>query len=330
MPLSPRQVRLYDPVNTELAQGYSNDEYVGLNLYPWAEVDVDGGQLIVFGNDMFAPAKSKRNPGDPYARRTTNYSSLKYSLLYDGIEEAIPDEHRQTAETLGIPWAEYAMNMVMNTVLLNLEVEIAALATTLGNYATTNRVTLSGTSQLSHASSAGTLGTLIRTGKEAVRSQIGRYPNVIEVSAKAWSKIQDHPDITDRLKHTSTDSLTTAMFANLYEFQKCVVGKAIKVGDDNITKSDVWGRDIVMSYVNPTALDSNRAGSSAGNPLSRLEPSAGYTYVRRGHPYADPVYRDERCKSDVYGATLHRAPQSVGINASNLLIASYLIKDAVA
>ncbi|VEI47037.1 Uncharacterised protein [Actinobacillus equuli] len=52
--------RLTDPVLTEYALGYHNNEFVGEALLPVAEIPKEGARLPKFGKDAFVTEKDER------------------------------------------------------------------------------------------------------------------------------------------------------------------------------------------------------------------------------------------------------------------------------
>lgn len=324
--MSLKETRVVDPILTTMAQGFMQSELVGMNLLPFAEVLTYGGKIIEFDRAAFQTYNSRRSPGGATKRIQTGYTGDRaFSLILDALEHALPDEQTSESELIGINWSQYAIDACMSGLTLNLEVEQAALLRTAANYATNNKIALSGTSRFNNAAS--TPSAIIRAGKEAVRSAIGVYPNVMEIPAAVLPGLQENPEIKDKLKYTSSESVTPEMLAQMYGFRKVVIGMAI-ADDISGTPTDVWGKDVIMSYVNPAALASNRLNYQTTQQINRFAPATGYTYVMRGHPLAKPKYRDENADAWIYGARLHRQPLLTGVSGG-LINSGYLIQNAV-
>jgi hypothetical protein len=321
-----KETRVIDPILTTMAQGFKQLELVGMNLLPFAEVVTYGGRIIEFDRACFQTYNSRRSPGAATKRIQTGYTSnTAFNLILDALEHALPDEQISEAGQIGINWSQYAMDACMSGLTLNLEVEQAALLRNASNYASNNKIALSGTSRFNNAAS--TPSAVIRAGKEAVRAAIGVYPNVMEIPAAVLPGLQENPEIRDKLKYTSSESITPEMLAQIYGFQKVVVGMAI-ADDITGTPTDVWGKDIIMSYVNPAALGSNRLTYQTTQQINRYAPATGYTYVMQGHPMAKPKYHDDNADAWIFGAKLHRQPVLTGVSGG-LINSGYLIQTAV-
>lgn len=321
------ETRIVDPILTTMAQGYSNAELVGIHLMPFADVIIYGGRILEFDKAAFQTYNSIRSPGAATKRIQVGYESKRsFALELDALESAIPDEQLVDSQYIGTNWPQYAMDACMGGLTLNLEADQAQLLRNPANYATNNKIALSGTSRFNNAASKPS--ATIRAGKEAVRSQIGVYPNVLLIPAVVLPGMQENPEVQDKIKYTSRESVTPEMLASLYGFSKVVIGMAVGADAAGVI-SDIWGKDIIMAYVNPAALASNRLSYQASSAINRFTPSMGYTYVMKGHPLAKPKYYDNNAESHIYGAKLHRAPVLTGVSSNGLITSGYLIQNAV-
>ncbi len=303
--LSPSQVRVINPVLTTVALGYRNPEFIGDYLFPRVPVDIRGGQILQFGKEDFKAYNTRRSPGATTERISFGYLGDPFALVQDSIEVAVPREYQQDAERMpGIDLGSRAVRRSMNVILKQLEIDQAALATTAANYGSSNKVTLSGTSQWSNASSD-PVGAVL-AAKETIRTQIGAYPNVMALGPAPWVALRNNPVVKTRYQYTTPDAITEEMIAKLLELDRVVVGRAITAADDGTT-SDIWGDNAVLAYV-PQAL------------TALEEPAFGYTYTYQGTPYAETPYWDPRAKSWVYGTTMDRVPVLTGITAGYLFI----------
>jgi hypothetical protein len=326
--LAMKDVRIIDPILTNIAQGFNQAPYAGSYLFPNVEVGLRGGQIIQFDKAAFRTYNSKRAPGSNTKRIQTQYGASTYALDNDALEHPLPIEYLEDANFIGINWQTYAMNACMAGITNNLEAEQAAIARLSSNYASSNVVTLSGGSQLSTATAP--FGTVIRGLKEQIRAKIGVYPNLMIIGAIVMPAIQELNEIKARLQYTSTESVTTAMLANFYEFDKVVVGSAISA--DNTPAEglfDVWGDDIILAYVNPAALTQTTINYQLGGNISRFMPSYGYNYIMKGHPFAKPQYWEPNTDSWIFGAKMERKPVLTGIDAGKI-VSGALIKDCLA
>jgi len=301
------QVRIANPILTTHVQGYRHPEYVGYALFPPVPVDAYAGQVIEFGKESFVKYNLRRAPGGPTARVSFGYAGKNYALVQDSAEAGVPVEHQEEAEAVpGLDLGRGAVNVTMRAIQLSLEVDQAALATNDALYGANFKTTLAGATKWSHAD--GKPVTDIRAGADQIRKGTGVRPNTLLLSADAWTAMQLNPQM--KSYYTNSDGpLTLEMAKRVLEVQKIVVGEGIyapAVGADTV---DIWGNNAILAYVaNPSGAETPDMGN----------PSFGYTYVKRGHPFAAEPRWDGGTKSWLYGTTMARAPVLSGITAAFL------------
>ncbi|HEY1505752.1 MAG TPA: hypothetical protein VGF92_15710 [Stellaceae bacterium] len=302
--LSPSQTRVIDPILSNIALGYKNAQLIGETLFPRVPVLVSGGQVLQFGKEAFKQYATRRAWGSDTGRISFGYQGAKYALVEDSIEIPLPRELIRDAQQVpGIDVASIAINMGMDVISLQLERDQAALAVNAANYDGSHKITLSGTSQFSNA--ACDPDPIIDTAREAVRTSIGRYPNVMVLSAVAFKALRRNATLKAHFQYTTAASITEQMIAQYYSFDKVVAAPAV-TSDDAGNFSDIWGNNAIIAYV-------------PQQNVSMINPSYGYTYTMAGHPMVETPYWDPKAKSWVYGTTMERAPQLTGITAGYLL-----------
>lgn len=311
--MTPAQARVIDPILTTAAQGYQNAQFVGGALFPTVPVTQRGGKIITFGREDFRLYATGRTPGSNTKRVQFGHSSGSYALEQHALEGVVPFEDMEEANAVpGIDLGFGAVQQTQDIIALRLEKAQADLATTAGNYAAANKTTLSGTSQWSDfTNNVSNPENDIEVAKEAIRSQIGKRPNVIVMGATVWAKLKQHPKILDRIKYTGRDSATPDMLANLFGVSQVLIGDALYEGDAG-TLADVWGKFVVVAY------------AEVGGIASRGRPTFGYTYHLGGYPAVEQPYQDRNAKSWVYPVTDEVAPVIAGAAGG------YLISAAVA
>ncbi|MBF0445035.1 MAG: major capsid protein [Magnetococcales bacterium] len=304
MPMSSSQVRVIDPVLTEIAQGYRHVEHVGHTLFPKVPVSVSGGQILEFGKESFKLYQSRRAPGSATKRIRFGYLGKSFALVQDALEGQVPREYlRDAAQIPGIDLGGRSVNSTLRALSLTLEYDQAQLATNAANYDSDHKVTLSGTDQWSDGASDPTQD--INTGKEAIRTSVGIYPNTLLLSAQGFNALKNHQSIIDRFKYTSRESVTPEMLASLLDLEQVVVGKAVAFDDDG-NDIDIWGNNAILAYV-PTA------------PSGMEDPSFGYTYTMDGYPLVEKPYYENNAKSWIFPVSYERVPVLTGILSGYLI-----------
>jgi len=300
-PLNQNTARVIDPVLSGIAQGYIHPQRVGNVLFPSIPVPASGGQVIEFGREGFVNYNSRRAPGASVQRIQFGYEGKPYALQNFALDTPVPREFAQDAAAVpGLDLGKRAVNTVMNSLTLTLEIDQAALATDAAHYGTSNKLALTGISCWNSDTSAPMSD--IENAKEQVRATCGVDPNRMVISSKGFRALKHHPKIVERFKYTTAESITTDMLASLFDLEELAVGKATYIDPKtpDAPAKEAWGNFAVLGYVpsQDAAMD---------------QPSFGYTYTLTGHPFVEAPRWDGDCRSWVYGVTYQRAPQLTGI-----------------
>lgn len=313
--LSPTQARLVDPVLTGIAQGYKQLDFIGNLLFPTVQVGQRAGKIITFGREDFMLYASERAPGENTKRVGFGYAGNPFALIDYSLEGALPIETNQETSSpdkgYTIDMARMTMMKTMDIMALRLEYQQAQLARNLANYSSTNKVTLTGTSQWSDYSGTSNPIKDIETAKEAIRAKTGKRPNLLIIPAAVMPVLRQHPVIVDRMKYTTTNVADASFLAGLFGVRNVVMGEGIFANDAGVF-SDIWGKDVILAFTETASL------ASMGTP------TFGYTYQLRGYPLAETPYYDNNAKSWYFPVSRCEAPVIAAQDAG------YLIKNSVA
>ena len=213
-------------------------------------------------------------------------------------------------ETEGVyPLRQYATGVTQDVIALGREKACADLALNEANYETTNKVTLSGTSQFTDPNSD-PIG-VIKTGIRAIKRTTGRKPNVCAISGDVWEVLSEHPKVLEKIKYVSTAVLTPEDFARLVKIDKVIVGEAVY--EESGELKDIWSKSVVLAYVAPPSKEKKQ---------NIYEPSYGYTVRRKNGLYVD-TYTEVGGKLELVRTTDIHKPYIVG------KAAGYLIKGCI-
>lgn len=306
-PVNTRTAAVISPILSNYARGYRNADFVGHLLFPRVPVPNRSMNVLKFGKESFRMLNTRRAPGANKKRVQYGFAADPISLVQDALEGVVPIEHQQEAESVpGVDLGQGAVQMVLDALDLGLEYEIATLARTLGNYAVSNRVTLTGTARWTQ--SASTPAQDVRAGKEVVRRMTGRYPNTIVAGPNAANAAMVHQSVKDQFKYTSSESITTKMLAAYFDVDNFIVGKGVYLPEtaaDTAAATDIWGDDVILAYV---PKDGNYQ-----------VPAYGYTYELSGYPQVQAPYFERANDSWIYPTTTERRPYIVGADAGFLI-----------
>lgn len=297
------KLRVADPVLTNLAIGYSNDQLVGDALMPFVLVDKEGGKIPVFGKEHFKlyaterALRAKSNRIAPEDIGTIDIALDEHDLEY-------PIDYREDAES-AFPLQARATAVVTEGIRLRHEVMVATLAQNPASYPTGNKIALSGTSQFTDVANSDPEG-VITDAKAAVRAKIVREPNTMVIGYAAWMALKKHPKLRAILSDTRQRVLQLNDLRDIFEIPNIYVGRAVTANDAGVV-SDVWGDNIVLAYVPQTDMAQR----------SPYEPSYGYTLRRRGQPVVDT--RTEDGKIELIRNTDIFRPYLLGADAGYLI-----------
>ena len=225
MAMNAGEVRLIDPILTTVAQGYIQPELIGRNIFPGVPVEISGGQVLQFGKEAFQQYNLRRAPGAAIKRIDFGYVGQHYALTEDAVECKVPFEWLRDAAVMpGIDLGTRAVRLGLAVVNLSLELEQAALALNPANYDDNHQIALAGAAKWSNAAADPVMDIL--EYREAIRSSVGIYPNLLTLGPAAWNALRSNPNVIERYKYTSAKSISVDMIAELVEVERVQVGKA--------------------------------------------------------------------------------------------------------
>lgn len=296
------KLRVVDPVLTNLATGYTNEQLVGSVLLPFADVEKEAGKIPLFGKEAFRlylterALRARSNRISPEDIGTADFALDEHDLEY-------PIDYREDAES-AFPLQAHAVHVVSEAIRLRHEKMVADLVQNPATYPTGNKIALSGTSQFTHADSDPE--GVIDDAKAAIRGKIVRDPNTMVIGYSAWRALKRHPKLKAILSDTRPRLVQLADLREIFEIDNIVVGRSVYAGA-NDAFADMWGDNIVLAYV-PAAQ---------GGQRSAYDPSFGYTLRKRGNPTVDT--RTEDGKLELIRNTDIFRPYVLGADAGYLI-----------
>lgn len=261
-----QNLRVVDPVLSNLAIGYTNAELIAEMLFPLARVQKEAGKIPVFNKDHFKLYNTERA-----LRAKSNVMQPGDRTFIDvALEEhdfSVPMDYREGEEADFDLQASNAM-IAQEVIMLRREKLAADLAFNAANYAASNKITLAGATQFTAAGSS-PLG-VVETGKEAVRRRIAKRPNTLAMGAATFAVLKHHEQLLDRIKYTQKGVLTKDLMAQVFDVDQVIVGDAIYETDAGVS-TDVWGDSMLLFYRRPAAT---------GQQRSVYMPNYGYTVYK--------------------------------------------------
>ena len=176
------------------------------------------------------------------------------STLDYGLKDIVPLKDVRNAQgTPFDPLGQAALN-TSRLVQLDREIRVANLVFGAGNYASSNKATLSGNDQWSDYANSNPLDAML----QAFDSMLMR-PNKLVFGQAVWTKLRQHPRIVEAVKGTGAGlnaqgMVTRQQLADLLELQEVLVGMAFVNGAKkgaSPTFARAWGKFAAALYTEP-------------------------------------------------------------------------------
>ena len=291
---------------SEVARGYGNNSFIAENLFPIIDSEKEKIDIFQFNKEAFQLYDTERA-----IRANSNVISpkgfSKHTATLAEHDLAYPIDYREEDEAEKVKLQLHATNVVTEGLKLKLEKQCADLAQDPKNYATENKIALSGTSQFTNDASDPL--KVVNAGKDAVCGKIGKDPNTLVMGQEVWQALKQNTSLKNLIASSSNKIITLDLLKEFFEIENIVVGRSI-YADANNNFARVWGNNIILAYVPKLT--------------SRTEddPSFGYT-VRKKDALQIDEYQKEGNKVKYIRATDIYTPFLVGAEAG------YLISNAV-
>lgn len=255
--------------NISVAYVQMQDHFIASQVFPIVPVMKQTDKYYSYTkNDWFRDEAQRRgdaseSAGSGYGLTTSSYSCDVYALHKD-----IGSQARGNADA-GIDLDRDATQFVTQRLLLRQEIQWAVdyFATTIW---ATDKVGTTDFVKWSDYAGSDPI-TDVEAGKQSILATTGFLPNTLVVGYNVWRYLRHHPDIVDRFKYTSSESITTDMVAKLFDVERILVAMAVKATNpegEAAVMAMVQGDNALLCYVNPTP--------------GLLQPSAGYIFAWKG------------------------------------------------
>jgi hypothetical protein len=313
-----------DRVLTNISVGFTNEAFVAGELFKTVPVDNQSDKYNVYQKgaawrtqeDLRAPGTQARQI-PPRTLSRDSYFAAEHSQ-----SDVVTIEEQQTANTENVdldPIVE-STKETSGSILMGLEQAAVTLATTAANYATGYSVTLSGTSQWSDYANSNPIGD-IKAGRDKIHDGLFVVPNVGVYGYQVASKLEDHPDIIERIKYSARGVATDEIIAQVVGvpgFRRAGAGKLTNNPGQAEALAYLWGKHVVLAYVAPTV---GRRTMTYGVEFNWAWPEGTMPTER---------WWDMNIKSDKIRVSRRYDLKPITLDTSGKIIAGYLILNAVA
>jgi len=262
--------------NISIAYMQNTDNYIADKVFPIIPVDKRSDKFFTYTkNDWFRDEAQRRAPATESAGGGYNLSTGSYSADVFAFHKDVPDQITANADSPLNPLRE-AAEFVTNRLLLRREIQFVSdfmQAGVWGNTVTGTAGTATpGTfaTQWSNYTSSDPIED-IEEGKADILSATGMEANTLVLGYEVFRQLKNHPDLVDRIKYTSSQTITTDMMAAMFDIPRVIVSKAVKATNlEGATEAYAFatGKTALLAHVAPQP--------------GLMTPSAGYTFSWTG------------------------------------------------
>lgn len=260
---------------TNLSVAFMNEQtkFVADRVFPRVDVAKKSDTFYTYNRgDFLRDEMQIRAPGSESAGGGFRLSTDSYSCDVYAYHQNVDEQTRANSDDPLRP-DEDAVRYLVEKSLIKREVDWASsfFTTSVWTGATNGSDLVAGTDFTAWDNAASTPIEDVNDQMAEIESNTAHLPNTLVLNRRGWYALKNHPDIVDRIKHTSSSAVTEDLVARLMGLDRILVGAAIRnTAQEGLTVATdyVFGTHALLCYSAP----------SAGLRTA----SAGYTFVWTG------------------------------------------------
>lgn len=266
-----------DAILTNISVAYLQraENFIADKVFPVVPVDKQSDKYFVYSkNDWLRDEARVRTDGTESVGSGYNITTDTYYADVYAIHKDIGDQTRANADA-PINVDREAAEFVTHRLLTRREIQFV------NDFMTTSKW---GTDVTGVAASPTTGQTIqwsdytnsdpiedIEEGKAQILSTTGFEANTLVLGYDVFRQLKNHPDLVDRIKYTSSQTITEDMLARMFDIERVLVSKSVKATNAEgatAAYSFTTGKTALLAHVAPSP--------------GILTPSAGYTFSWTG------------------------------------------------
>jgi len=266
-----------DAILTNISVAYMQraENFIADKVFPVVPVDKQSDKYFVYEkNDWLRDEAQVRTDGTESVGSGYNIATATYYADVFAIHKDIGDQTRANADA-PINVDREAAEFVTHRLLTRREIQFNNDFMTTGKWAydvagVAASPTTGQTIQWSDYTNSDPIND-IEAGKAGILSVTGLEANTLVLGYDVFRQLKNHPDLVDRIKYTSSQTITEDMLARMFDIERVLVSKSIKATNKEGATgaySFTTGKTALLAHVAP-------------NP-GVLTPSAGYTFSWTG------------------------------------------------
>jgi hypothetical protein len=251
-----------DAILTNISVAYmqQQDNFIASKVFPVVPVSKQSDKFFTYTkNDWFRDEAQRRADATESAGGGYNLSTDTYQADVYAFHKDIGDQTRANADA-PINVDREAAEFVTSRLMLKMETQFVSSFFGTGVWATDDTP-----SNLWRDYTSSDPLNDVESGKRAILATTGFAPNTLVLGYDVFKTLKNHPDLVDRIKYTSAQTLTEGLMGSLFDIDRVLVAKAVKATNNEggtAAYDFTHGKNALLCY-------------SAPSP-GLLQPSAGY------------------------------------------------------
>lgn len=266
-----------DAILTNISVAYMQkaENFIADKVFPIVPVDKQSNKYFTYTkNDWLRDEAAVRSDGTESVGSGYSVSTATYNADVYSIHKDIGDQTRNNSDA-PINVDREAAEFVTHRLMMRREIAFVNDFMTTGIWdkditGVAASVSTNQTYQWSDYTNSDPILD-VEAGKANILSTTGMEANTLVLGYDVYRQLRNHPDLVDRIKYTSSQTITSDMLARMFDVERVLVSKAIKATNKEGATgaySFATGKTALLCHV-------------AANP-GILTPSAGYTFQWTG------------------------------------------------
>jgi hypothetical protein len=253
----------------------------------------ESNKFFVYSKDNLRVPSTIWSDGDKPNRSIWNLSNATYQTTRHGLDDLVTDRQRRNQDKAIRSEADTTEGLSAQ-IKLRIEKELFSLINTAANWDETTSLPATGAWN-SNTTTSNPI-TPIDSATTSIRRRSGKVANRVVLSDPCFKAAKEHDSITDRVKHTSAESVSPAMLATLFNVEKVLVSGAVEnSADEGLT-------DTLADIATDTAFVCYREPSPG---LKKAATFYTFQVTEAGSPMRVRRYRDDEREGDVIEVSTH-------------------------
>lgn len=235
---------------SDVAQQYSNFEYVFASALPDKMVKEESGQYYIYNNDLRIPGNTLRANGAPAHEVTFDMSTSTYNVREHGVQTLITDRDYDNTDSPPIMLDRDNTEYLADKLMLKQEMEAMQLMFTTTSFGNSKTLT-SETTWKYHTTTSLPIQDML-SATSYILQYAGAKSNVALMGISVRNSLKENPNVYGRIQYVQKAIITEDLLASLFELESVKVGSAVyETAKEGISsdKGAIWSDTCWVGYL---------------------------------------------------------------------------------